>query len=167
MRVFLLALLVATVPARAAEPLVLGWKDLLPPEFDRVMARKGIIFDESVAFGQRYDPKYYPMVPALEGRLVRIPGYALPLEFDGARVTEFLLVPYVGACIHMAPPAPNQIVQVRVAKGYESKGLFVPVWVIGHMHVGLGSRELSFVDGQAPVDIGYRLEATAVEIMKN
>ena len=31
---------------------------------------------------------------------VKIPGYILPLEYEGDHITEFLLVPYVGACIH-------------------------------------------------------------------
>src|SRR5262245_61660808 len=45
--------------------------------------------------------------PALEGKLVRLPGYVLPLEFSGKKVTEFLLVPWYGACIHTPPPPPN------------------------------------------------------------
>lgn len=43
-------------------------------------------------------------VSELDGKTVRIPGYALPLEHDGTAVTEMLLVPYVGACIHVPPP---------------------------------------------------------------
>jgi len=41
---------------------------------------------------------------SLDGQTVRMPGYVLPLEFSGKDVTEFLLVPYVGACIHTPPP---------------------------------------------------------------
>lgn len=43
----------------------------------------------------------------LNRRDIRIPGFVLPLEFDGTKVTEFLLVPYAGACIHVPPPPPN------------------------------------------------------------
>ena len=53
--------------------------------------------------------------PGLNGAQVRIPGYVLPLEFEGTRVREFLLVPYVGACIHVPAPPPNQMVFVRTA----------------------------------------------------
>ena len=45
---------------------------------------------------------------ALDGKLVKVPGFAVPLEDWASSVTEFLLVPYVGACIHTPPPPPNQ-----------------------------------------------------------
>ena len=52
----------------------------------------------------------------LNGKSIRIPGYLLPLEFKDKGVTEFLLVPWVGACIHTPPPPPNQIVHVVLDK---------------------------------------------------
>ena len=58
---------------------------------------------------------------SLNGKLVRMPGYLLPIEFAGNRVTEFLLVPWVGACIHTPPPPPNQIVYVKADKPYEDQ----------------------------------------------
>ena len=36
----------------------------------------------------------------LDGQVVKLAGYLLPLDLSGARVTDFLLVPFVGACIH-------------------------------------------------------------------
>jgi hypothetical protein len=60
------------------------------------------------------------IVEDLNGRIVRMPGYLLPLDVIGAKVTEFLLVPYIGACIHVPPPPPNQIVYVKVVK--------MPIW---------------------------------------
>ena len=47
------------------------------------------------------------VVKDLHGKQVRLPGYILPLEMSGLKVTEFLLVPYVGACIHVPPPPPK------------------------------------------------------------
>ena len=96
------------------------------------------------------------------GHLVRIPGYALPLEFEGTAVSEFLLVPYVGACIHSPPPPPNQIVFIKVSEPFASKGLFTPVWVEGVLNATRGSHELSLVDGRAPIDVGYRIEGAVV-----
>src|SRR6187549_1707175 len=58
--------------------------------------------------------KITPALKALDGKSVRIPGYMVPLEDDSEIVSEFLLVPYVGACIHTPPPPPNQIVQVKM-----------------------------------------------------
>ena len=51
-----------------------------------------------------------------------MPGYLLPLEFSGKLVSEFLLVPWVGACIHTPPPPPNQIVHVKTDKPIELAG---------------------------------------------
>lgn len=53
-----------------------------------------------------------PVVKALDGKKVRIAGFTVTLERNDQGVTEFLLVPYYGACIHTPPPA-NQIVHVR------------------------------------------------------
>jgi hypothetical protein len=104
------------------------------------------------------------IVEDLHGRLVRMPGYLLPLEVIGAKVTEFLLVPYIGACIHVPPPPPNQIVYIKIVKkAYRHKGLYDPVWVTGKMSVKSMTRDLYLVDGSADVSIGYALEARRVE----
>lgn len=101
--------------------------------------------------------------PALQGKDVRIPGYVLPLEFDGTKVREFLLVPYVGACIHTPPPPANQMVYVKVPDGFESEGLYAPVWVEGTMETSGGEYSVSFIDGNRPVAASYSLQATKVE----
>ena len=104
------------------------------------------------------------LVEEMDGRDVQIPGYVLPLEFEGTTITEFLLVPYVGACIHVPPPPPNQIVYVKVPDGFESEGIFAPVWVAGRITTGHSSQSLSYVDGVSDVAVGYTLDATDIEI---
>lgn len=99
----------------------------------------------------------------LNGQQVRMPGYVLPLESDGRKVTEFLLVPYVGACIHAPTPPPNQIVHVKLPKGFEAAGTFAPVWVQGVMRTVRGKPKLSLVDGAADIPTGYALDATGIE----
>lgn len=102
-------------------------------------------------------------VESLDGVHVSIPGYALPLEMDGQLVTEFLLVPWVGACIHTPPPPPNQIVHVKLNAGIEVDNRYRPVWVTGKMTVGAAQKELYFVDGSAPIDFGYSIAGANVE----
>jgi hypothetical protein len=108
------------------------------------------------------------IVEALNGQLVRIPGYVLPLEVAGTKVTEFLLVPYVGACIHVPPPPPNQIIYVKVAKndGYTSDKLFEPVWVTGVISAKSMVKDLYLVDGSTGIDIGYTMQANRIEPYK-
>lgn len=71
------------------------------------------------------------VVTELNGKRVRIGGYVVPLDFDATRIKEFLLVPFVGACIHVPPPPPNQIIYVKAADAFEIGGQFDPVYVIG------------------------------------
>ena len=108
------------------------------------------------------------IVEDLNGRLIRIPGYLLPLEVSATKVTEFLLVPYVGACIHVPPPPPNQIIHVKIVKkkSYQSKNLYEPVWVTGVIAAKSMVKNLYLVDGSADVDIGYTIQATVVEPYK-
>ena len=103
---------------------------------------------------------------ALDGQTVRIPGYLLPLEFSGKEITEFLLVPWVGACIHTPPPPPNQIVHVKSDKPVGNVTLFAPIWVTGRMSTVASKKSLYLVDGESNIDIGYSLRASAVEPYK-
>ncbi|MGQ0577578.1 MAG: DUF3299 domain-containing protein [Betaproteobacteria bacterium] len=103
---------------------------------------------------------------ALDGQTIRIPGYLLPLEFSGKAVTEFLLVPWVGACIHTPPPPPNQIVHVKSDKPVANVTLFAPIWVTGQMSTVASKQSLFLVDGEASIDIGYSLRASLVEPYK-
>lgn len=109
----------------------------------------------------------HAMDSTLDGVSVRMPGYALPLEYDGEKVTEFLLVPWVGACIHTPPPPPNQIVYVALDEGVKIGGRFQPVWVTGKIAVGEVSKELYLVDGSSQIDIGYAIRGAAIENYKH
>ena len=108
----------------------------------------------------------HAVVNDLHGQQVRMPGYTLPLEFSGTKITEFLLVPWVGACIHTPPPPPNQVVYVKLEKGIDNAGWFAPVWVTGEMTVKAATKNLYLVDGAAGIDVGYSLEASQVEPYK-
>lgn len=102
----------------------------------------------------------------LDGQTVRLPGYVLPLEITGKKVTEFLLVPWVGACIHTPPPPPNQIVHVKADAPFEVTSLFAPVWVTGRLSAGAIKRELTLLDGSSDIDIGYTVRASRIEPFK-
>jgi len=104
--------------------------------------------------------------PAIDGKLIRIPGYVLPLEFSGKKVTEFLLVPWVGACIHTPPPEPNQIVYVKPDKAFDIEGMFDAVWVTGRIAATGTKKAVQIVDGSADIDVGYSLRASVVEPYK-
>jgi hypothetical protein len=91
----------------------------------------------------------------LDQKDVRISGFILPLQFSGTKVTQFLLVPFVGACIHVPPPPANQLVLVDVPQGYATTGLWEPVSVTGTLSVSGISTELA--------QVGYSLKASDVK----
>ena len=97
------------------------------------------------------------------GKTVRMPGYVLPLEMKGRKAVEFLLVPYVGACIHTPPPSPNQVVHVVYPDGFEAEGLFAPVWISGPLEAATADLSVDYSDGQADVRVSYRVNARQVE----
>lgn len=73
---------------------------------------------------------------ALDGRRVRIPGFMVPLEDTATEVGEFLLVPFVGACIHVPPPPANQMVHVLMADGATTTVYWWdPIWIYGTLHI--------------------------------
>ena len=102
------------------------------------------------------------VVTELDGKHIRMPGFALPLEYSDKKITEFLLVPWVGACIHTPPPPPNQIVYVKVENGYKTNGMFEPIWVSGELVVKPLTKNLYLKDGSADIGVGYTLVADTI-----
>ncbi len=92
-------------------------------------------------------------------KTIRMPGYLLPLDVTEGEVMEFLLVPWVGACIHTPPPPPNQIVYVKLSEPWKVRSQWEPVYVEGKMQSGDITKGLYLVDGTADIHIGYTLTA--------
>jgi len=154
----------ATLPALSAPttvwasgPREIIWDELIPA---------GVPYSEIIGEGEMdiandtwvpvYDENGFKMNEALEGALIKMPGFIVPFESTDAGITEFLLVPYFGACIHMPPPPANQLVMVTTKTPWVTESLWDPVWVTGHMSLHLQSTTL----GQA----GYALDAEGIEI---
>ncbi|HBX55152.1 DUF3299 domain-containing protein [Pseudomonas sp. UBA2684] len=96
-----------------------------------------------------------PVVTALDGQAIKLPGYIVPLDVtDEGRVTEFLLVPYFGACIHVPPPPSNQIVHVTSELGVLLDALYQPFWIEGPLKVEQSSSELA--------EAGYQMQAEKI-----
>ena len=97
-----------------------------------------------------------PVVESLTGKRVHIGGYIVPLDFEATRITDFLLVPFVGACIHVPPPPANQIIYVKIDQGFDVRGSFDPVWVTGTLKVTPTFTGLA--------EAGYSIEADKVDL---
>lgn len=97
-------------------------------------------------------------------RDVRISGFILPISLKGPRVTEFLLVPYAGACVHTPTPAPNQMIYVAVPEGIRVRGRFEAVTVTGSIRNRATQHEVKFSDGNAVVETAYKMAPVDVEV---
>ncbi|MEL6360927.1 MAG: DUF3299 domain-containing protein [Pseudomonadota bacterium] len=135
-------LLVMATPAVAEEPLVLFWEQLMPEgEYERLdelyavqqgMAQFGHSESDPMMGGMPVQTGSFNVVPELDGKLVRIPGFVLPFEYSASgEISEFLLVPYFGACIHTPPPPPNQMVYVTAKEATDLGGMWNAIWAIG------------------------------------
>lgn len=138
----LMVLFLASQAARADQPRVIAWEDLLPASSDALEsggARTSggwFLHDESAEESPALPTYAAGVVEELDGTSVVLPGFIVPVELASeGRVTEFLLVPYYGACIHYPPPPSNQIVHVTLPKPVEIGSLWVPVWVAGVIRV--------------------------------
>lgn len=84
------------------------------------------------------------IVPEFDGQKIRLPGFIVPLEFgENQRVTRFFLVPYFGACIHVPPPPPNQIIYAEYDKGYTVENLYDPFWLLGTVSTQLIENDMA------------------------
>ena len=153
-----LALVIWAAPGVAAAnaPLELDWLDLLPAEdraaMERVPEAMAELNEKLLAQGMdRLTPEVeMPAVlsstavrPELDGTRVRLPGFLVPLEVNerGDAVT-FFLVPYFGACIHVPPPPPNQMVFVSFPGGIPADAIWDPYWVVGPLRIETTSNDL-------------------------
>lgn len=132
------------------ETMELYWEDMAPKDY--VMPENAVI-DHNNPMAQM-NPKA-PVIKELDGKNVKIPGFVVPLEGDEETLTEFLLVPYFGACIHVPPPPSNQIVYVKFEQGIPVASLYDAVWVHGKLSTKSWEGEIA--------SVGYRLAGAKIE----
>ncbi|WP_233267380.1 DUF3299 domain-containing protein [Paraglaciecola sp. L3A3] len=76
------------------------------------------------------------VIKEFDNKAIKIPGYMVPLVTDGQQnVTEFFIVPYFGACLHMPPPPPNQMIYGKLKEGFKLDGLTEAFWFEGTIHI--------------------------------
>ncbi|MFT6022320.1 MAG: hypothetical protein ACI9PY_000429 [Ascidiaceihabitans sp.] len=143
--------------AFARTPTEIMWDDLIPP---------GVPYSEVIAEGEMdvlkdiwrpiFDANATKLNPALDGAYIKMPGYIIPIDLSNDGLTSFILVPYVGACIHTPPPPPNQLVFVTTKTPWPNTDLWEAVWVTGQMKNEIQSKEIA--------ETGYILEADEMEV---
>ena len=95
--------------------------------------------------------------PDVLNKRIMIPGFVVPTVFDEDRkVREFFLVPFFGACIHLPPPPPNQIIYVSYERGLELQNLYDAYTVHGTLTSDVVRNDMA--------TSAYRLEAEGVSL---
>ncbi|MDP9962903.1 hypothetical protein J2W37_000609 [Variovorax paradoxus] len=162
----LLAIKSFPVLARGQAPRTIGWDDLLPKDWNPwgdfqtggLDLRSLSDDDPRAAEALRRLRKIWddaPLNAAMDGAVIRLPGYVVPLEGTAQGMRELLLVPHYGACIHTPPPPSNQIVHVMLDKPVKSLSAMDTIWVSG----ALKTTRATTVHGVS----GYQLAATKIE----
>jgi hypothetical protein len=150
--------------AQARKPRELTWDEMVPPFNQPPPAAFPGGAIPGKPGGEEAKPAYVPMytfnpVKELDGQYVKLPGYIVPLESDaGGLLDEFLLVPYFGACIHVPPPPPNQIVYVKLKKPFNLKSMADPYWITGVISTKPWTGDMA--------DTDYVMSAEKVEIFE-
>ena len=160
-----LSLVTATPLWAADKPKELAWQDMIPPDAPPEVPQMTPLHDLSkigsmnveAAPAAKQSLPDAPVVKGLNGQYVRLPGYIVPLEVnEEGRTTEFLLVPYFGACIHVPPPPSNQIVHVTSELGVKVDELYQPYWIEGDLQVKPSTSDLA--------DAGYSMAAQKIYV---
>ncbi len=145
------------------------WDDLMPKDWDPMTDFKKLDFSKLKDSDPRAQEALLqlreawnnaPIEPSIDGASVRIPGFIVPLEVARHQITEFLLVPFFGACIHVPPPPANQIIHVFPSKALK-KGMqsMDTVWISGKLEAVPSDTDMG--------NASYRMQAESVEPYKN
>lgn len=172
MRRFLLLPLLLVSTLACAELPETDWLELMPASDQRALEAMPEIEHDSPETQGTFDSKgglkqskglpavmySAKTVAAMNGKTIRLGGYPVPLETDAkGHSTLFFLVPYPGACIHVPPPPPNQLVLVRYPKGLKLDDIYTPLWVVGTLKVEKISNDLA--------DAAYAMDASKVRVV--
>jgi len=144
----------------------IGWEELMPPgEADRLaqiyQQQMAMLYSSPIAEGSPADAMVqigtFNTVKELNETKIRIPGYTVPFEYgSNAMISEFLLVPYYGACIHAPPPPPNQTIFVIAEEPIKLRDLAQAVWINGTIYTQTQESDLA--------DAAYTIKVDSVEV---
>jgi len=149
----LLSAVLISFASIANPPKEIFWEDLIPQGHVQIDTQAQANHEGSEQNWVQPDLDA-PVVKALDGQSVSLPGFVVPLEGDSELITEFLLVPYFGACIHVPPPPPNQLVHVTIKGGVPIDSLYDAIVVTGVIKTQTWSGEIA--------QVGYQMQAVGV-----
>lgn len=138
----------------ADPPREIDWMQLLPPE-DVALMRNAPPVDHTRDLAAQQVMRFNT-VAAMDGVSGRIAGYIVPIDQTAeGELTEFFVVPFFGACIHVPPPPPNQIVHAKLAKPVAMPDMWGAYWVTGTIKIERTKSELG--------SSAYSIDVTSID----
>lgn len=153
----------------------IGWDDLVPEGWNPEKVFQDMSDEEFNALPEETFQEMLkvvqaeldnaPVVEKLNNKQVKIPGFIVPLEINNTSISEFLLVPYYGACTHTPPPPANQIIYSKIEAQYTIDDIFQPVWISGTMKTTRVTSQLNEIGVAQAADIksAYTMEVDRIE----
>ena len=157
---FLLGILAAddtgAQTSEAPPDIVTNWEDLLPPGLYDFMPKTLMSYEDYMKpeFQEKLIAADRKIRPVLDSKPIILPGYMVPLVYEGTDVFEFLLVPSAGQCIHVPPPPVNQTIFIELDEPTRMRTYGEPVIVQGQLSTTGAVTEYT--------DTGYRILADEV-----
>jgi hypothetical protein len=105
--------------------------------------------------------------PEVDGKTIRLSGFAIPAPADPDGTPVAYLVPERGMCSHTPPPNPNQMVRVRLKDNWQPKYMHEPVHLTGRMSISPSEQTMMVVDGPVQMRATFSLEVDIVETVKS
>lgn len=151
------ALALAPCMAMASRPERITWDTLIPPgvPYSEIIG-EGEMDEQNDTWSPIYDSNATKLNEALAGAYIQMPGYIVPLDLTSSGTSAFILVPYVGACIHTPPPPPNQLVYTTIDPPWQIEDPWDAVWVTGTMSTQIQTTDIA--------ETGYTLRADKIEL---
>ena len=98
-----------------------------------------------------------------DGREAVLSGFVIPAPADDDGRASAYLVAERGMCSHMPPPAPNQLVRLRLPGNWQPQAIYQPVRLSGRLAIQPPSRTIPIVDGAVPMRATFSMDVSTVE----
>ena len=94
-------------------------------------------FDFLAGYEYKEEKDIPQKVKELEGKVVEITGFMLPIGFEGRSVTSFMLMSTRAGCCFGVMPRDNEFIFAKVPKGKDTRFIIdIPLTVTGTLHIG-------------------------------
>ncbi len=154
----LMAMLVGSTVWAKSNVRLIDWLELMPEAERKALEELSMSIDHS-GDGPSYDFSSVTTVAKMDGVTGRLAGYVVPIEYDDkGRISELFVVPYFGACIHLPPPPPNQIIHVKPDEPIEARDMWEPYWAIGTLRIANVSNEMA--------EAAYSMEVSELRVIE-